>query len=63
MRERARQPVEPRHHEHVAALDFGERLQQLRPSGLRARDMFAENHRAAGGRQGVSLGVGRLILD
>jgi hypothetical protein len=60
--ERARQTVEPCDHQHVAALDFGERLEKLRPVGLRARHMFAENHRATGRLQDVDLGVGRLVL-
>src|SRR5262249_30855126 len=50
----SRQPIEPRDDQHVAVLELPDRLRQLGPVGLGARNLFFEHLGAAGGHE---LGV------
>ena len=62
MRQRPRQAVEPGDHQHIAALNLGQSLGELRPRRFGTRHMLAKNHRAAGGLQHVGLSVCNLVL-
>jgi hypothetical protein len=48
---RAREAVEPRHHEHVAGVELGERAAELRAFGLASPGGLAEHRLASGDLQ------------
>src|SRR4051794_29323002 len=52
---RSSQAIEPRHHEHVAGVELGDRPVKLRPIGDRAGNLLLENLGAAGRAQSLDL--------
>ena len=59
---RARQPVEPRHHQHVAGAERVERPAKLRPVGLGSARHFAEHFFGSGGGQRCNLRLDALAV-